>query len=66
MVDIRPDTGILSSLYPSNFFKESRMPRTMGGLIGFILTALISTMVALWIINRLPALQMIIAQRAQQ
>jgi hypothetical protein len=40
------------------------MPRTMAGLFGFVITSLIATMVALWIINRMPALQMLIAPRA--
>lgn len=36
------------------------MPRTLGGLIGFVVTAVVSVFIGLWIINRVPALQMLL------
>jgi hypothetical protein len=36
------------------------MPRTLGGLVGFIVTAALTVFVGLWIINRVPPLRAII------
>lgn len=36
------------------------MPRTLGGLFGFLLTAVITVAVGMWIVNRVPPLRAII------
>jgi hypothetical protein len=39
------------------------MPKTFGGLIGFVLTALVTVAVGLWIINRVAVLSDIVYGR---
>lgn len=65
MVDIRPDSGMvrLQHLFPTT---EDSMPRTLGGLVGLLVTSVIGTLIGLWIINRVPFLSMIVyGQRTQ-
>jgi hypothetical protein len=41
----------------------AKMPKTFGGLIGFVLTALVTVAVGLWIINRVAVLSDIVYGR---
>jgi hypothetical protein len=36
------------------------MPRTLGGLFGFVITAVVSVAIGLWIINRVAPLRNIV------
>jgi hypothetical protein len=40
------------------------MPRTAGGLIGFVITALITVVIGLWIVNRVGFLRTIVTPSA--
>lgn len=39
------------------------MPRTAGGLIAFILAAVVSTVIGMWVMNRVGFLQSIVAKK---
>lgn len=39
------------------------MPKSAGGLIGFVLTAVITVTIGLWIVNRVGLLQNIVAKK---
>lgn len=36
------------------------MPRTLGGLVGFLVTSVLTVMVGLWIVNRVAPLRALI------
>lgn len=36
------------------------MPRTLGGLFGFMFTAILTVAVGMWLINRIPPLRAIV------
>lgn len=40
------------------------MPRTAGGLVAFVITAIITVVVGLWVVNRIGFLQTIVAKKA--
>jgi hypothetical protein len=40
------------------------MPKTAGGLIGFVVTAVITVVIGLWIVNRVTFLQTVVAKKA--
>lgn len=39
------------------------MPKSAGGLIGFVMAAVIATVVGLWVINRVGFLQTIVTKK---
>lgn len=40
------------------------MPKTAGGLIAFVVTAIITVVVGLWVVNRVAFLQTLVAKKA--
>jgi len=39
------------------------MPKSAGGLIGFVVTAVVTVVIGLWIVNRVGFLQSVVARK---